>query len=55
MDCHTADTKIEGRQILVVYINAHPRNSACTTRGSGTSNMLWFITLLLRALLLDDL
>jgi hypothetical protein len=27
----------------------------CTTRGSGTSNIVWFITILLRALLLDEL
>jgi len=43
-----------GRQITL-YINSCVRNSTWTTRGSGTSNMVWFITLLLWALLLDEL
>ena len=38
-----------------VDINSYVRSSTCTTRGSGTSNMVWFITLLLRSLLLDEL
>ena len=35
--------------------NSCVRSSTCTTRGSGTSNVVWFITLLLQALLLDEL
>jgi len=45
MDCHTEDTKNEEANIISV------RSSTCTTRGSRTSDMVWFITLLLRALL----
>ena len=43
-----------GRQITL-YINSCVKSSTCTTRGSGTSNIVWFITILLRALLLDEL
>ena len=50
MDCHAEDTKNEGGK----YYHAH-RSSTCMTVGSRTSNMVWFTTLLLRALLLDEL
>jgi len=53
MDCHTEDIKNEGGKLL--FINLCVRSSTCTTRRSGTSNMVWFITLLLRAQLLDEL
>ena len=43
-----------GRQILY-YLISCVRSSTCTMRGSRTSNMVWFISLLLRALLLDEL
>ena len=48
------DTKNEGGKSYLPW-NSCVRSSTCTTRGSGTSNVVWFIKLLLRALLLDEL
>jgi hypothetical protein len=37
----------------IIYVNS--RSNTYTTRGSVTSVIVWFVTLLLRALLLDEL
>jgi len=52
MDCHTEDIiKNEGGKYYYTLTHVWGA-STCTTRGAGISNMDWFITLLLRALLL---
>jgi hypothetical protein len=45
----------EGNVIFYTLYNSCVRSSTGTMRGSGTSNMVWFVTHLLRALLLDEL
>jgi len=56
MDFHTEKTKKkEANTFILIIMCTRVRSSTCTTRGPGTSNMVWFITILLRALLLDEL
>jgi len=44
--CHTEDTRNEGgREANIVIHKLMLKSSTCTTRGFGTSNMVWFITL----------
>jgi hypothetical protein len=40
---------------IIYKLMCEERSSTCTTRGSGTYNVVWFNTLLLQALLLDEL
>jgi hypothetical protein len=60
MDCHTQDIKNERGRQITLNMNSCVKSSTCTfffftTRGSGILILVWFITLLLRALLLDEL
>jgi len=51
IDCFTLD----GREANIIIHKLVWRSSTCTMRGTWTSNMVLFMTLLLWALLLDDL